>query len=427
MLSIAWKDLLILAKDRNALVGAFLLPIVFIVVYLGVAGAATGGGSGGGGGGEAERVPLPVVNQDPDGTTASALLDGLNTQGGLDASVYAAADGRPYSEAEAMAKLEAKEIQRLLIIPAGFTADLEAGEPVSIRIINTSLDPGQSGAVMMAIEGVTRDMSLERQIVASLERLAEMQQANPSFDPATSAELAIPIARRQFEESRGRPLVTVVQGQPSAPEQGDQPEVSGVQIGVPGFAVLFIFLTAQITARSIYDEKKMGTFRRLLASPLGKWPMLVGKLVPNFVIVLLQVVVLFAAGMFLLPLMGLPALSLGSDIPALVLLVLAVALCCTTLGILIAAVARTEAQIGGISALVLWVLAFLGGSFIPLFLINESMATIGQVTPHYWAVTGFYDLLTRGQGLTAILDSILVLVGFSVVFFLIGAWRFEFE
>ena len=132
--------------------------------------------------------------------------------------------------------------------------------------------------------------------------------------------------------------------------------------------------------------------------------------------------------MFLLPLMGLDALRLGNDIPALVLLVLAVALCCTTLGILIAAVARTEAQIGGIAGLVLWVLAFLGGSFIPLFLINESMATIGQVTPHYWAVTGFYDLLTRGQGLTVgpRLDRSSCSAS-RPSFFVIGAWRFEFE
>jgi ABC-2 type transport system permease protein len=55
------------------------------------------------------------------------------------------------------------------------------------------------------------------------------------------------------------------------------------------------------------------------------------------------------------------------------------------------------------------------------------MATIGQVTPHFWAVTGFYDLLTRGQGLTSIIDSLVVLVGFSAAFFVIGAWRFEFE
>jgi len=431
MLSVAWKDRLILAKDRNALVGAFLLPIVFIVVYLGVAGAASGGGgsNGDGEGGEpaADRVPLEVVNLDPDGADAAALIASLATDGGLDAREYRDADGRAYTEAEALAKLDAKEVSRVLVIPAGFSADLAAGRPVTVRVVSTSLDPGQSQAVMMAVEGVTRNMSLGRQIVASLERLAEMQRANPSFDPATSADLAIPIALRQFEESKDRPLVTVAQVQPSAPDQGEQPQISGVQLGVPGFAVLFIFLTAQITARSIYDEKKTGTFRRLIAAPLRKWPMLTGKLIPNFIVVLLQVVFLFAAGMFLMPLLGMDALRLGNDIPALVLLVLSIALCCTTLGLLIAAVARTEAQIGGIAALVLWVLAFLGGAFIPLFLINESMATLGQVTPHYWAVTGFYDLLTRGQGLGAILDSILVLLGFSAAFFVIGAWRFEWD
>jgi ABC-2 type transport system permease protein len=434
MLSIAWKDLLILAKDRNALIAAFLLPIVFIVVYLGVAGAAMGGGGGASDGGasddgetEADRVPLEVVNLDQGGADATALIAGLAQSGGLDAREYRDTEGRPFTEPEALAKVDAKEISRVLVIPAGFSADLKEGRPVTVRVVSSSLDPGQGQAVMMAVEGVTRNMSLGRQIVASLERLAEMQRANASFDPSTSADLAIPIAMRQFEEAQDRPLVTIAAVQPSAPDQGEQPQISGVQLGVPGFAVLFIFLTAQITARSIYDEKRTGTFRRLLASPLGKWPMLIGKLIPNFIVVLLQVVVLFAAGMFLLPLMGLPALRLGNDLPALVLLVLSVALCCTTLGILIAAIARTEAQIGGISALVLWVLAFLGGSFIPLFLINESMATLGQVTPHYWAVTGFYDLLTRGQGLTAVLDSILVLLGFSAVFMAVGAWRFEFE
>ena len=421
MLSIAWKDLLILFKDRNALIGAFLLPIVFVVVYLGVAGAA-GGGRGDGGdtaAGETRRMPLVVVNNDPTGATALALIEDLGRHANIAVT--------PYPEADARAKLAAKEIERILVIPAGFSDSVTAGTPVALVLENNSLDRGINEAVLMAVSAVTRQMSLEQQIVASLQRLGEMQQANPSFNPATSAALAIPIAQRQFEASRDRPLVTVARSQPASLGQGTQVEISGVQIGVPGFAVLFIFLTAQITARSIYDEKKTGTFRRLLAAPLGKWRMLIGKLIPNFVVVVLQVVVMFAAGMFVLPLIGLDALQLGKDPVALVLLVLSIALCCTTLGILIAAVARTEAQIGGIAGLVLWVLAFLGGSFIPLFLINESMATIGQLTPHYWAVTGFYDLLTRGQGLAAILDSIVVLLGFSAAFFAIGAWRFEFE
>ena len=419
MLSIAWKDLLILFKDRNNLVAAFLLPIVFILVFLGVSGLS---GGGGGESSDPEKVPLAVVDNDG-GQAAATLRDGLEKHAGLAVTPYSEAE-----EAEATAMLEAQEITHLLVIPARFTADLAAGNVTSTVVLKTNtLDRGRSESILMAVQGVTRSMSLERQITSSLAALALMQAANPSFDPATSAQLAIPIAQQQFRESQGRPLVSVTQAQPASVDQEEEVEISGVQIGVPGFAVLFIFLTAQITAQSIYDEKKTGTFRRLLAAPLGKWQMLVGKLIPNFVVVILQAAFLFAAGMFLLPLLGLDALRLGSDPVALVLLVLATALCCTCLGILIAAVAKTEAQIGGIAGLVLWVLAFLGGSFIPLFLVNESMATLGQVTPHFWAVTGFYDLLTRGLGLASVVDSLAALLGFSAVFFVVGAWRFEWD
>jgi ABC-2 type transport system permease protein len=417
MLTIAWKDLEILFRDRNNLVGAFLLPIVFIVVFLGVSGLAAGGG--GDENGDPEKVPLAVVDNDG-GEAAATLRADLEAHAGLAITVYA--------EADAMALLEGQQVSHVLVIPAAFTTDFAAGDVTTTLVLKTNtLDRGRSEAILMAVEGVSRNMSLQRQIVASLEALAAMQAANSSFDPSTSAELAIPIAKRQFEASQGRPLVTVTQEQPASLGREEPIEISGVQIGVPGFAVLFIFLTAQITARSIYDEKKTGSFRRLLAAPLGKRSILIGKLIPNFVVVLLQAVFLFAAGMFVLPLMGLDALRLGNDPVALVLLVLATAMCCTCLGILIAAIARTEAQIGGVAGLLLWVLAFLGGSFIPLFLINDSMATLGQVTPHFWAVTGFYDLLTRGQGLASIIDSLVALLGFSALFFVVGTWRFEFD
>ena len=116
MLSIAWKDLLILFKDRNDLVGAFLLPIVFIVVFLGVSGLSSGGG---GGGDETTRVTLAVVNNDPGGATARSLIDGLGRHANIAVTEY--------PEAEARTKLEAQEIERMLVIPAAFTADLAAG------------------------------------------------------------------------------------------------------------------------------------------------------------------------------------------------------------------------------------------------------------------------------------------------------------
>ena len=58
---------------------------------------------------------------------------------------------------------------------------------------------------------------------------------------------------------------------------------------------------AGTTAMSIYSEKKTGTFRRLLAAPLSKAELLSGKMLPGFLIVLIQIVIVFAASIFLLP------------------------------------------------------------------------------------------------------------------------------
>ncbi len=413
LLSIAWKDLQILVKDRNNLIVTFLLPVIFVVVFLGVAGASSPEEE------EEKLIPLPVVNLDLDGSgeTAGVLVQELRNQGGLDAFF------KP--EDEAMALLEDEEVHRILYIPEGFQADLDAGKNTELRFVHDGQFVEETSSVMMAVQGVTQDLSLEQQIIASLRQLSAMQ--GTSAEPNTlPAEAAIPLAQEQFKQARARPLVTVEQERPSVLEEKPNIEL-GIQVAVPGFAVLFVFLTAQTTARSIYEEKKTGTFRRLMAAPLGNYRMLLGKMLTSFLVVILQMVFLFATGMYILPLLGYERLDLGSDIPALIILVLVVAICSTTLGILIASVAKTEAQIGGISGVVLWVLAILGGSFIPIFLINETMDALGKVTPHYWAVTGFYNLLTRGQGLDAITTSLAVLAGFSAAFFIIGAWRFDFE
>jgi ABC-2 type transport system permease protein len=196
---------------------------------------------------------------------------------------------------------------------------------------------------------------------------------------------------------------------------------------VPGFTVLFIFITAQTTARSIYDEKKFGSFRRLLAAPLSKLGLLSGKMLPNFLMVLIQVVVIFGVAALVLPLLGLAGLDLGSQPLALVPVVVLVALCSTTLGIVIAALARTENQIGGLSTLIIWVTGILGGAMIPSFLFPDLLNQLGQVVPQYWAIRAFNKLLVFDAGLADITTELGMLLVFAVIFLVIGLWRFDFD
>jgi len=163
-----------------------------------------------------------------------------------------------------------------------------------------------------------------------------------------------------------------------------------------------------------------------LSAPLSKAEILPGKMLPNVVIVLLQVVVIFGVGAWVMPLLGLDSISLG-NLPALAAVSILVALCSTGLGVFIAAVARTESQIGGIATVVLWVAGAAAGAFIPQFLLGDFLSAIGKMTPHYWAISAYSDVIVRGQNLAGVTTQLGILAVFTVVFFAIGLWRFKFD
>ncbi|MFN2224159.1 MAG: hypothetical protein ACK2UH_16505, partial [Candidatus Promineifilaceae bacterium] len=50
-----------------------------------------------------------------------------------------------------------------------------------------------------------------------------------------------------------------------------------------------------------------------------------------------------------------------------------------------------------------------------------------RLTPLAWVMTGFQDIVIRGQGLDAVWLPALVLLAYAVVFFVLGVWRFRIE
>ena len=412
-LHIALKDLRIFFKDRDVSLQLFLLPLLFIFVYSGAVNAVSSGGQ------QDTRIQLPVVDLDG-GTSARTLLSELDKAGGVRVELY--------EEAAATPLLADGKLGRVLTIPAGFTAGIAAGQQQVLRLVShPDADQQKTEAVRLVVQGVVRDMSLETQILASLQQMADMQaNASAVVREAFSMERLSAQARSQFARSQAEPLVRLVQKVPGQDvEREKDPDYS--QASVPGFAVLFIFLTAQATARSIYDEKKVGSFRRLLAAPIAKLSLLAGKILPNFLIALVQMAVILAFGIFGLRLLGMAPVPLGRDPLALLLVILLTALCSSAFGIVIAALARSEAQIGGLSAVVLWTMGILGGSFIPVFVLDRVLGPLPRIVPHYWANRALTNVMLRGLRLADVTTELAVLAAFTAVFFAIGLLRFDFD
>lgn len=365
---------------------------------------------------EAKLLPLPVLRLGSGSQAAQEFIDALDAAGGVKVELL--------EPAQAQARLEEGAIHWLLEIPADLAAS--AAQPTTLRfMIHPDADEVEADSVALVVEGVADDMALESQLLDSFAQLEAMMAAAPEEYQVFDSEAASAQAKDQFQRSKTNPLVAVEQVM--AAKEGLSLEFSASNVVVPGIAVLFIFLTAQVTAESVFREKKQGTFRRLLAAPLGKVSLLAGKLLPNLIVTLLQALVIFAVAIVVLPLLGMERLSLGSNLPALALLSLVTALCSTALGLMIAALAHSESQAGALSAVLLWVMAAVGGAFFPTFLMTGPLKALSTAVPHSWALRAFNDLLVYGQGLGDILPKLAVLLGFAAVFALIGLWRFDFD
>jgi ABC-2 type transport system permease protein len=410
-ISVAMKDLQIMLKDRGALFQLFILPLLFILVFSGALNAI----------GQSEAVTLPglaVVDLDG-GSAAQTLITKLNTEGSLAIQTTSAT--------EAQVLLDGNKVIGFMTIPSNFTRGVQNSSPVKLVFTTGAESDSQKvEAARLVMVSIAAEMTLESQIVASLKQMGEMQASAPDEYQVFDTERVLAQAHSQFVVAQTRPLIELIQSVPQQnPEQASTVDLG--QSAVPGFTVLFVFMTAQTTARSIYDEKKVGTFRRLVAAPLNKTELIIGKILPNFITGLFQILVIFAFGSLGMRLLGLTPLQVEKSPLGVILISILVALCSSAFGIAIAAFARTENQISGLSTLLVWGMGLLGGSLIPLFILDRFLGPIPMIVPHYWANRAFDDLLIRGLGTADIALDMGILFGFCLLFFVIGLWRFDFE
>lgn len=414
-LNIAWKDLQLIFKDRGNLVFLFLLPIGFIMLFAILGKAANIGGRP-----EEQGVQLVIVNQDTEGEAAVQFIQSLEKSHKLAVEYF------DLSKAEA--QLSEAIIGWYLLVPPDFSSQVAARRQALVTLV---LHPNHNVVHVETIERVLqtaiREFAFMQSLYNSLDQMRQMQAANPEATNFFSVERIEQQISEQKARAEERPLVVVKQTVPAGLEGGEEKEPDFAHGTVVGFATLFVFLSAQSAAQSLFDEKRTGSFRRLLAAPISKASLLLGKMLPNLLISLLQIGVIFLTGIFLLPLVGVNPLDLSSDPLGLALVAFLLALCSTSLGIFITSLVQTESQVGALASGVLWIAGFVGGSIIPLYVLPDLFSKIGIVIPHYWANTALNTLLLRGGALGEIQEPVLALLGFSVGFFLVGLWRFDFD
>ena len=192
-------------------------------------------------------------------------------------------------------------------------------------------------------------------------------------------------------------------------------QANASQLSVPAWLIFGMFFVMLPMANSFQYEQQSGTLLRFRGLQLRFSTLALSKLLPYVSINLLQFVVLLALGIFALPALGLPALEISGSLAAYFLLALCIALASCSLGLFIAALARSSEQALLLSAGSNIILAAIGGVMVPKSIMPLAMQHLAELSPMSWALDAFLTLLV-GQGSSAdILPWCLRLLAFSLL------------
>jgi len=195
---------------------------------------------------------------------------------------------------------------------------------------------------------------------------------------------------------------------------------SGAEHVVPGMAVLFSLFGVIHLGMSFFQEHGWGTWDRLRASPASPIEILLGKMLPPASIILIQSVVLFAAGALLFD------LDIRGSVVALGAMVLATTVFLIALSMLAVALFTTISQLSAATNVLAMILGGLGGALAPLSVLPDWAQTIAPISPAYWSLMGLRAVLLEGGGMQAVLVPVGILLGASLVVAALAASRFRF-
>lgn len=191
---------------------------------------------------------------------------------------------------------------------------------------------------------------------------------------------------------------------------------NATQLSVPAWLIFGMFFVVLPMAGGFQREQQSGTLLRLRCLGLNLGSLVLSKLLPYLAINLLQFALLLAIGVYALPLLGLPALSLPGSVAAYPLLAISIALATCSLGLLLAALARSSEQAlllgGGINIL----LAAIGGIMVPKSVMPAAMAQLAEISPMSWALDAFLTLLVGHGSLADIAPYCARLLLFAALF-----------
>ena len=198
------------------------------------------------------------------------------------------------------------------------------------------------------------------------------------------------------------------------------PELNYKIYMLPGILVILVtIIGAFLTSLNIIREKEMGTIEQLNVTPIRKYQLIIGKLVPFWCIAIFDLALGLIAGriMFNFPIVGSVTLLFGF---ASIYLLVALGI-----GLLISTFAETQQQVMFIIFFFMLTFVLMSGIFTP----EESMPLIAQkvniINPFAYFMRAIRMITLKGSGFRDVLPEIRSLIVYAVIVLSLATYRYR--
>ena len=392
--AIAIKDTLVRFASPSEWIFFLLLPVIFTVIL----GNATGGVAD-------SRVRLPIVDE-AHTTLSEQLIAELQDSSAVHVELQ--------DRSTAVNDFNNRRNSAVLILPAG--ADLQNGSQMTTTI-QLMQQPNNLDALIasQAVQAAAARVSSLAQTAAL--SLASAEKIRPFADEAArQAYYDAAFTQAQSELAAAPNRLDVVQGITADTVEYDPNANSSA-----GQLITWVFIPLIGLSATFAYERQKGTLRRLMTTPTSRSTFLIGTITGQVLTALVQMLLLIGVGILIMH------VNWGRSPAALALMLVSSALAAAALGTMLGTFVKTEGQAGGLSTMLGMVMALLGGCWYPLELFPKVVGQMVHVLPTTWAMQGLLDIVLRGAGVMQVLLEAAVLLGFAVLFFVIGVRRFRYE
>ena len=357
-----WKELIELRQDPR-LFGVIVIAPIIQLLLLGYA-ATT------------DVRNVPIIAHDADRSTASRELIRR-----FDASSSFILTALVTGSGEIERALERGDAWLAIAIPSGYGEGIENGRAQTVQVVADGSDANSAGLAVGYASNLIAAYGQE----------------------VTARRASLAAGRRG-----GVPRVGAIDARVRV---WFNPRLESRDFMIPGVvALLLLVITTNLAAMGVVREKEIGTLEQLNVTPLRRWELIVGKLLPYAIVGVVDVVLVLAVAVFWFE------VPLRGSVPLLFLMSLVYLLTTLGLGLLVSTVSSTQQQAMMTATFFFLVpMVYLSGFIFPIENMPAAIQPVTYLIPLRYFLVILRSIFLKGVGLETLWPEALALAGSGVV------------